>query len=145
MPDARTIIRFRIYPESRTLHFLVNVWPNRQDVICRARDTYGLTPDDEKLQAYVSPRRVYRVHADGRKRLKPYCGEINFYRENIGAGIVAHEMGHAMLEWCKRIGHVIEEASFDSPKVSDSEERACIVLGELVRQFYCHAQRLRLY
>lgn len=134
------VVAFRVYPERKSLYFQVYVWGDR-DAMVEHSQKFGKRPEDKRLQAYCSPRRCFRVKPGQPDRLTPCCGEVNFYRDNIGAGTVTHEMTHAAFAWSDRVGLVREQTPWDCPSVSETEERFCRVADLLVHQFYVKAYR----
>ena len=81
------------------------------------------------------PRRGWRAHC---------IGHILFSRESLGAGIVAHEMGHATLRWAETWMKVPAKDLYEDLVLSasqrarsvENEERVLHVLGGLVAQFW---------
>jgi hypothetical protein len=67
----------------------------------------------------------------GRPRLSRNLGQILFYVDGVGAGVVSHEMSHATL-------HFFERKRVSSAKLYDHklQERFCWIQGHLVAQFW---------
>lgn len=140
-------IRFKVYPEKKKrLFYWVYVWPDRDALVERSKTLYPDFGHNHETYGFCSLVKVWKVGSDGRKRRDSRCGEINFFREHIGAGIVSHEMTHAALGWAQRVGVMLEQyEDWSKSVVSDAEERYASAVGELVRQFYVRAHELGLY
>lgn len=70
------------------------------------------------------------------KRRKPVVAAVLFERSRLGAGLIAHEMTHALAAWARRTGldlsAMMQEGVGLIPQDAP-EERAAEILGELVR------------
>lgn len=130
-------IRFRLYPDKGSLHYLVNIWPTKALMIRHLRIN-GWRPGNGCAGMCSSYRRIRG------ERLLPRCGEINLYRRWLNAEVVSHEIGHAVLGWARRIGFDVTKES-DGHRVSNEEEIFCHALGRMVNQFALHARRKRLW
>lgn len=140
-------VTIRVYPESRSLYFIVRVWPTKkamhQNVWWTKCDYAGLCTTHSRL----------RINEDGSEKLLPELGIVNLYRGAMGAGLIAHEFLHATIGWANRIGLNTAEIfkklpSLDQGKygnVSDDEERMCHAHGNMVSQFVERAYKLGLY
>jgi hypothetical protein len=62
--------------------------------------------------------------------LRPLFCIVRFVPEHMGAGLIAHEMGHAAV-WLWAIKNKFDE---NVPLRCDNDEWFCWILGELVRQ-----------
>lgn len=60
----------------------------------------------------------------------PLCAIVRLAPPHVGAGIVAHEMGHAAV-WLWEIQNKFDRKV---PLMCDNDEWFCWILGELVRQ-----------
>lgn len=76
----------------------------------------------------------YKVTKTGEEKYKPETGTIFFNMENCGAGIVAHEFGHAVL-WAHK--HHLKKKQY--PIVIKNMKQEEVILYNLthaVKQFY---------
>ena len=136
----KPIARFRIYPEKRSLYWLVQVWPT-EAAMRRHFRTRGFA-DLEGTVAQCSTYERYRVRA-GRSRKKPFCGEINFHVQELSTRVIVHEATHAALGWAQRMGIAVgRDQEPDESRAmangnflcSDDEERFCYALDSMVGQ-----------
>ena len=95
--------------------------------------------DLKNLRFAAAFRGYDRYKRTGGKWIKmPVVGTAYFSEQDLGAGIVAHEMLHAALQFpnaLKNIGK--RRGKFAGGKfASDAEENLCYLVGELVRSFW---------
>lgn len=80
------------------------------------------------------------VSRRGRTRLHPEVGLILLCRERLGAGYVAHELGHAAIGWARRVrlrpAHVFGSGVGTHRYETRSNERFCEAMEHLHRQFW---------
>jgi len=127
-------IRFRLYPENRSLYFHVYVWPDKRSMLKGIRAIRG--------SAYARKEKVaVAVCSSFNDRKDPCCGEIFCYGNCLDIEIVSHETLHATLGWARRIGLPLKAAGSDGPHVGGEEERFCYAHGQMVSQFVGHLKR----
>lgn len=119
--------KFRIYPENKSLYFLVNIYLTKKAMHAAIR-LLGVSKKEVRrtLQAGVVP-------LDGKKL--PICGMVFFHRKMLGVSTTSHEVAHAALTWARRTGL----------NLSKEEERFCAVTGELNRQLVNKCYDLNIY
>ncbi len=74
-----------------------------------------------------------RYDVKRRGRLLPDIGQILFTADRLGAGVVSHEMTHAVIYWADT------HTKIDLAKIASStrtDERIALVQGNLVNQFW---------
>jgi hypothetical protein len=126
---------FRIYPERgrSRLHFDVRIFQNIRAI--RAYLKASRLPDRRLGRYGKALCSTYRIiRAD---HTLPVMGEILMPVRWLGAGLIAHECGHAALGWASRIqlNPVVDAVPRRGVLcASDTEERFCYGLGELNRQ-----------
>jgi hypothetical protein len=139
-------ISFRVYPENKSLYFVINVWPSRR-AMHRHSPEFKSQSEPESIVALCT---IYERHKlrDGRWHKRPECGRVNFYRQALGVGVVAHEFMHAAFGWARRVGlntNAIFDKTDKAVNVHADEERLCHAHQEMVRQFVERAYTLGLY
>lgn len=147
--SARTkVVIFNVWPDrtrKRPWFWKVFVFENRQAMLifwrqqCKIQGRTGAEASEDfravtttwqiiTWKGKVLPRRGWRAHC---------IGHILFYRQSLGAGIVAHEMGHATLRWAETWLKVPSRDLYDGTQPSGAnEEKVLHVLGGLVAQFW---------
>jgi hypothetical protein len=108
----------------------VYVWTGRKALIA---NTLGM---DEFTQACWCPADVWltdgRWHTQGRK-----LGEVHLVAGDYGAGVVAHELLHALLHWSWLTRFPIRAAcAQESERAQAANEALCDELGTLVAEFW---------
>lgn len=137
------VARFRIYPEGRSLYFLVHVWPTKAGMLEYFRRE--CLADDPDTTAQCSTYSRYRVYPGGQTRISSCMGEINFHSGRMDAEVVVHEVGHAAQGWARRIGLDIRGGNHEPGLVPDGEERYCYGLGRMAAQLNNRLYKLGLY
>lgn len=102
----------------------------------------GLKRRDGELDFAAICMCYERIRTRDEKRM-PDIGEVLFYRDRLGAGIVAHEMLHAAMHY-ERLVNQNTNATF-TPNIGKEEERLAHTLTDLVRQFTETAYKRGLY
>lgn len=135
------IFRIRVYPEHKSLYYVVNVWRTKKDMYahCRwAKSTF---------QGLCTTYEVIKGDGKGGWRLLPECGQVNLWKGRLGSAVVTHEFTHAALGWARRVG--LEPDNLlghnGSADVHPEEERFCHALCEMVRQFIDRAYAAGVY
>jgi hypothetical protein len=98
---------FRVYFNKRRQYFDVFIADNSRKFMLR-----------EKCYAYYQPQTE-------RQARKGKFGEVHFSR--TGAGLVAHELLHLLIDWLRARKVTI---------TNDNEERIVLLYGEMVRNFW---------
>ena len=98
---------------------------------------------DCNFAAMHLPFEIIRVDKNGNEEKHDNIGIVIFHKGAIGAGIVAHEMGHCAF-WYERLINGNKRACFGTD-VGDKEERYLYLLHDFVKMFYQKAQKLKLY
>lgn len=146
---GRTHVQFNVWPDRtrrRPWFWKVFVFDNRQDMLifwraqCRLQGRTGASAREDFHAVTTTwqiitwrgkmPRRGWRAHC---------IGHILLHRGKLGAGIVAHEMGHATLRWAETWMKVPATDLYEGTGragASDNEEAVLDVLGGLVAQFW---------
>jgi hypothetical protein len=138
---------WRLYPDPKSrLYVRVYVFDRR----CDQRAFFRmLSPSISKRMARQT--RAVCVEAEVRdrrtKRRKPVVAAVLFDKSRLGAGLVAHEMLHALACWARRTKLDLTDLMQDGEGLIPAdapEERAAGLLGELVRQFTVKAIQAKL-
>lgn len=90
--------------------------------------------------AIVMPYEIINTET-GKRRLE--IGTCLFYKGNIGAGLISHEMLHCAM-WYERLLNGNKNACFGDGTRED-EERLCYILTYLVRSFVGKLYKLGIY
>ncbi len=144
----KPLARLRVYPENKSLYYLVNVWATKGAMYAHCRKALGFAG---RFEGLCSTKR-WRAG----KRLLPLMGEVNLYKGFMGVSVVTHEFLHATLGWARRVqidlsaiqavGLAAEHPSNpDSKHVAADEERLAYAHGEMVRQFTDRMYKLGIY
>jgi len=102
---------------------------------------------DTKLDFNAICMPYYKIKKVGGKNVYAKdIGEVLFHKKRIGAGIVAHEFGHAAM-WHERHVNKNSQALFGSATrgIGDREERMLLILYRLVRNFTIQAYKKGVY
>lgn len=125
-------MRFRVYvgKYGKSQYFNVFIFRTRKLMTEFHREqTHVVNPSLKK----IFPRKPFLATAnwwepDPGSRC---CGQVLFFTDFTGGGVVSHEMTHAALYWCMR-----NIKKFDPMKKKAHDERFAGLQGELVRQFW---------
>ena len=118
---------FKVYPERKRLHLDVYVWANRRDMRTYLKTSYPGKGLRNVLACVLWP--VDTLH----KPRKGYVGEMHFNREDLQMEIIRHEAVHAAIRWAKYVGLDVDTDVLQ-PTASDTEERFCYAVGNIVDQ-----------
>lgn len=125
--------------------FAVRVFDTKAEMFAHFRKrgkVIGLKRKDGHLNFEAICMCYERIRAKDDKRM-PDIGEVLFYRERLGAGIVAHEMLHAAMHY-ERLVTRNTSATF-TEYIGKEEERLAHCLTDLVRAFTVKAYKLGIY
>lgn len=147
--SARTeVVSFRIYPDrtrKRPWYWKVFVFENREAMLifwreqCRIQGRTGAEAREDFAAVTATWTIVYESPG---KKPDRCIGHVLFYRQRLGAGIVAHEMGHVMLRWAETWLKIPAKDLYHGRggaagrTAHRNEERVLHVLGDLVAQFW---------
>jgi hypothetical protein len=108
-------------------------------------DTFNFDGFDEKLDfaAIVLPYERLKVVSKTELHRMKDIGEALFWRDRLGAGLVAHECLH-MAMWHERLIEGNEDAVF-SNAIGEAEERLAYCLTEFVRKFTIACYKRKIY
>jgi hypothetical protein len=133
-------ISFRLRCDRHGRYYRVLIFPAREAMYQHDRRwnrNRGIRTGRMRFLAIVHSFETLYFKA-GRWHSAKRIGDILFQRENIGVGIVSHEMTHAaryyLQAWRPRLG-------WKTPRF---DETMAWVQGELVRQFWCAFYRRKL-
>jgi hypothetical protein len=123
--------KFKVYTEGRgSKYYTVYVFADKHAMLtyyhaqCEKTGSVRWTKFEAICQHWK-----WLGRAEKRKHARD-IGCVLFHLGFIGSGVVSHEMTHAAMFW-RRKRH--------------SDERLCLVQGELVRQFWLNYYRLNLH
>lgn len=144
----KPVARLRVYPENKSLYYVVNVWPTRKAMYEHCRTALRFTG------RFLGLCSTTRWRQGG--RTLPLMGEVNLFRGELGTSVITHEFFHATLGWARRVGidmnavqavgAAAEHPSNPDPKhVAADEERLAYAHGEMCRQFTDRMYRLGIY
>lgn len=150
MRAPKPIHQFRIYPLQRgRLFFVVKVFKTKTAMWSHGKNS-GLASPPYNYGAICigySNWFVYPKKSNKRPELTPRLGEIHFNCGQLDSETLSHECTHAMFRWMRRKNISVEDRDpnqgprpnhtsrkSEAGKVLDTEERCCMVLGQMVRQ-----------
>jgi len=121
MRHSNLFWKFRIYPENKSLYFLVWIFQRKKTMLEAVRAT-GI----ERNQMGKSLRACVVSFANSQEKFKNprLCGCVFFWQRDLGVGVTTHEITHAALTWARR-------RKLDLLK---DEEKFCSVVENLNRQ-----------
>lgn len=124
-------------------HFVVRVFDTKNEMwkyFDGYREKNGLPFERPDFGAIVIP---YEVRNTKTNDLASDIGEILFYRGLVGAGVIAHEMGHAAM-WAERLLYGNKNASFGEGN-NETEERFLYTLADLVKKTVAKFYKIGVY
>lgn len=131
------MIKFRLYPENRSLYFEVRIYPTKKQM---QKDA-----GRKDFAAICQPFKQISCK-NGKYKTLPICGVIRFWQKDMGVGTISHELLHAVLDWGRRVKIINEEFLTNCNDTNnDLEERLCHVYGEMVRQFVNQCYKRKIY
>lgn len=139
-------MRFRLYPEGRRLYFEVRIYATKrgmQRAIRQSDRWLGITSEWAQAEAVCRSFKHQRF-VRGRWRTGPPCGVLFLHRGRLGAGIVAHEIAHAAVQYARRVRlsgrRVWRSVGGDE---AQPNERFARITGDLNAQFWQHYYQQR--
>jgi len=138
--------KFTIRPDKRPAFFRVMVFETKPDMWawygedCKKS---GKEQVSHKFAAMCLPHEIVRTWADGREERSPDIGTIIFAKPQLGAGTIAHEMGHAAI-WYDRLINGNTRAEYGE-QIGETEERMLYLLYHLVRKTVDEMHKLNLF
>lgn len=118
------MIKFRIYPEDKSLYFLIHIYDTKKDLQAKIKK-FSQGKLDKRTRARVSPFDVVKVKANGVSRKQPILGMVLFWKDDIGTNVITHEFFHATSTYARRVGLDFEK----------DEERLATVHGQMCAKF----------
>lgn len=126
--------KFRIYPEDKSLFFRVRVFESKEKMYEHFDGVKENYPGQEKnFEAICLNHKIEKKYPSSGWRLTPEVGEIWFYEDCIGGGIVSHEATHATMYYLERNG--LEDYS-RLGAYGDMHEPMCWLQGKIVAEFW---------
>lgn len=139
--DSGEVAYFRIRPLSGSLHYTVRVFRSLGTLRRYAAKHRGR--GNGKIAGLASSWVGYKRAGTKGEYVSRHAGEILLCRTRLSARIVSHECGHIALSWARRLRvDLVEESGRQF--VTNSEERFCHALSDLVNQTYHHLYRLKV-
>jgi hypothetical protein len=151
MTSSRTtVVRFPVWPDRsrrKRHYFRVFVFDNRTAMkhFWKAHvEKIGATGQEAAFNflAVTSSWTVLKVHVSRNRKVwtQDYCmGHLLFYRQRLGAGIVAHEATHAALRFAEVILKLNPKEFYHmnrGGRAAKTEETLCNLVGSIVAQFW---------
>lgn len=146
------------YPAGSPFHFWAYVFDTKQEmydwyrkyIIQREGDgskdwethRFKGFSNECNFEAMCLPFEWVKISEDGTETRAHNIGNVIFYKGRLGAGIVAHEMGHCAM-WYERLINGNKQARFGAD-VGEREERLLYLLHDFVKGFYQKAYKLKL-
>lgn len=144
------MLTFRLYPEPRrTLFVRVRIHPTLKAMRERSMELTGSGIHEHggplrRVRGFCTEWRRWWVEPGGRSRKDPCIAEVNLARRYCTMEIVTHELFHATMAWGRRVAFPFTRFGAED-SVTDEEEQAAYVHGELCRAFVVRAEEAGLY
>lgn len=126
------MIKFNIYPQKGDKRYYRVVVFNQK---LEMRQYAQMFSHYENCEAVTFSYLAHRVNKAGKTTQLNRIGDILFYKNSFGAGIVAHEMTHAVNHWFKN-----NKISFKLDKINKDwgqhDEQHAWMVGYLTNQFW---------
>lgn len=136
------MIRFKIKPKAGRFFFWVIVFDTKAQMRAWWAEYdnvfLGGGYNGESFGAMTIPYEIRKGEAR-----KSEIGTIIFSRQQVGAGTVAHEMGHAAI-WYDRLINGNLNAEYGQ-SIGDAEERMLYLLADLVKQTINQFYKRKVY
>lgn len=136
--------RFKIKTQGEPHFFWCRVFDTKKEMHQWYRTTSQYQEQGGKgdFGAMVLPYEKVKFENDAEIR-HPEIGTVIFYRGQMGAGVISHEMGHCAL-WYDRIINGNRNAQYGE-EVNDEEERLCYLIGDLTRCLVNKCYKLNIF
>lgn len=137
-------LRLNYTQNGKTWWWWVLVFPSKQGMWDWYSDWCRKTGKVDRLGpggfgAQHVPYTRHRIRPGGTEEMSGNIGMLMFYRGNMGASIVTHEIVHAALQYL-RVASTLPK--LDDENCDDEEERLAYTISDLtkllVRKFYAH-------
>jgi hypothetical protein len=140
----KTPIRFRLYPERKTLYFEVRIWEDQEAMKGGINRWVQKRTKTVNMLGLCVADHFYRKSKDGTKRLSAQCGTIDLRRDQLHSDTVAHEIAHAAVQWARRmkIQPMDHPGAGFEPK---DNERFADAIGNMIGQFSNRAHKMGLW
>lgn len=132
--------RFKITTDAGKNFFWAYVFDTKEEMQAWYRNR-RLLEDAGDFRAMVMPYEAVRFQ-DGQEVRRDDIGTAIFWRGGLGAGTVAHEMGHCAI-WYDRLVNGNRLAEYGE-SIGDAEERMLYLLYDFVRCFVDKCYKLKL-
>lgn len=129
---TKPTVKFKIKPKSGRFYFNVLVFDTKPEMWAynTKENLRAGIEDNERFGAMCKSYKIIRVGKDGSEEMKSDIGTILFAKSQLGAGTVAHEIGHAAFHY-DRLINGNEKAEYGD-EIGESEERVLYLLAEMV-------------
>ena len=127
------MIKFKVKPKADRYYFNVLVFDTKQEMwsYCTDLDVReGKNVDFEPFGAMCRTYEIVKIGADLSEKRKSDIGTILFSKAQLGAGTIAHEIGHASFHY-DRLINGNENAEYGD-NIGEGEERVLYLLAEMV-------------
>jgi hypothetical protein len=141
-------ITFRIYPDHaagpkrrRPWYWRVFIFETRADMLvfwraqCKIQGRTGIDARED----FAAVTTTWHIVLEMAGKKPDRCvGHVLLYRGRLGAGIVAHELGHVTLRWAEEWLKIPSKDLYhhSNRQAHRNEEKVLLVLGSLVSQFW---------
>ena len=137
--SIRPLALFRIRPKpDRPEYYQVRIFKTQEQMFrWSERRGFDVGGREANTGAYVCSFQLYHIDADGGEKTLPQIGIICLHLDELGAGVVSHEMTHAALYWFR-----YSLGDYSQLEQGDYLETVCQVQGDLTGQFWDRYFRL---
>jgi hypothetical protein len=118
---------FRIKPKKCRYYFVVLVFETKLQMW----EYYKLQKQYQGFEKFGAICQNYEIVNTKTGKRKSEIGEILFSKSQLGAGTIAHEIGHAAFHYDRLING--NETATYGEKIGESEERVLYLLAEMVK------------
>lgn len=118
---------FRIKPKKGRFYFVVLVFETKQQMW----EYYKFQPQAQGFEKFGAICQPYEIVNTKTGKRKSEIGEILFAKSQLGAGTIAHEIGHAAFHYDRLING--NETATYGENIGEAEERVLYLLAEMVK------------